>query len=257
MNYKYIELIAVPGIVSLWLNRPQKRNAFANEMVLEISHAIHSINMMKNDTIVVIRGRGDAFCAGADLRWMQASINLDANANYAECLNLTECFYNLYSCNKITVAVVHGAAYGGGVGLIAACDIAICADDTRFSFSELRIGLVASSISPYVLKKLGESRSKELIFTGQQFNGKQAESYGLVNRSVQIEELDLAVNEYISLIQKGSAGARIVGKNLIHQLAPNQITPEIIKKTAHLLAEVRVSQDAQQRMKEFLTKATV
>ena len=257
MNYKHIELITVQGVVTLWLNRPQKRNAFDDETILEIGHAIQSVNKMEDDAILILRGRGEAFCAGADLSWMLASINLDADANYAECLNLTQCFYSLYSCNKVTIALVHGTAYGGGVGLAAACDLAICTDDIKFSLSELRMGLVASSISPYILKKLGESRSKELIFTSRQFNGKQAESYGFVNRSVPTEELDSAVNEYISIIRKGSASARRLGKNLVHQLAPGQITPDIIEKTAHLLAEVRISDDAQHRMKEFLTKVSV
>lgn len=246
----------LPGVVTLWLNRPEKRNALDGAFITELNEAIQSINKLTDDVVIVLRGRGEAFCSGGDLNWMQASFNLDFNDNYNECLKLTQCFYNLYSCDKVTIATIHGAAYGGGIGLAAACDMAICTDDTSFSLSELRMGIVASAIGPYIIKKLGEARSKELVFTGKVFNGKQAEAYGLVNLSVQMQEIDTTLNEYVSLIHKGSANARKLAKSLIHQLSPVQITQDIMEKTARLLAEVRVSNDAQHRMKEFLTKVS-
>lgn len=256
MIYKNIELEQQPGVITIWLNRPEKRNAFDSAFLAEINEAIQTVNKMVDDVVVIIRGRGEVFCSGGDLGWMQSSFDLDFNVNYNECLQLTQSLYSLYSCNKVTIAAIHGAAYGGGIGLAAACDMSICTDDTVFSLSELRMGLVASAISPYIFKKLGESRSKELIFTGRIINGKQAESYGLVNRSVSSHELDATVNEYTDFIHKGSMNARKLVKDLIHELAPDRITQDIMEKTARLLAEVRVSNDAQHRMKEFLTKVS-
>jgi methylglutaconyl-CoA hydratase len=223
-------------------------------MIVEINHAIQTINGMEDDVVVILRGRGEAFCAGGDLGWMHRAASLDSITNYAECLNLTQCLYNLYSCNKVTLAVVHGAAYGGGIGLAAACDMAICANDTRFSLSELRMGLVASSISPYILKKLGESRTKELVFTARQFDGIQAEIYGLVIRSVPRDQLEIVLHEYIANIRKGAPKARRLAKELILQLAEGDVNQLVIEKTARLLADIRVAEEAQQRINGFLHK---
>lgn len=254
MEYRYIEWESEEGLITLWLNRPEKRNAFDHQMISELNDALQRINLIEDDMIVILRGRGEVFCGGADLNWMQAAADLDYETNYQECLHLTQCLYNLYSCQKVTIAIVHGAAYGGGVGLAAACDMAFCADESKFSLSELRMGLVASTISPYVLKKLGESRTKELIFTGFQFGGKDAETFGLVTRSVPSKELDSIVHEYLSFIYKGGSKARSLSKHLIHELSPAIITLENIEKTARLLAEVRVSDEAQHRIKSYLNK---
>ena len=254
MSYKYIELEHQPGLVILWLNRPEKRNALDLEMIQEMDSAIQGINAMEDDTIVVLRGRGEAFCSGGDLGWMQRAIDLTPEENYAECLTLSKFLYNLYSCNKVTIAAIHGATYGGGVGLAAACDLAICVDDTQFSLSELRMGLVASSISPYILKKMGENRTKELVFSSRLFNGNEAEKYALVNRSVPHDQLDNVLNEYIIQISKGAPKARALAKKLILELSPPNIDKVIIEKTAGLLAQVRVADEAQQRIDGFLNK---
>jgi methylglutaconyl-CoA hydratase len=257
MEYKYIEWESREGTVTLWLNRPEKRNALNHEMVLEISQALQEINKIEEDIIVLLRGRGEAFCSGADLEWMQQSVHLPPAANFKECLDLSQCFFNLYSSNKITIAIVHGAAFGGGVGLAAACDLAICTQDTRFSLSELRMGLVASTISPYILRKLGESKAKELVFTSRQFIGKEAESIGLVNRSVPAKDIEIVAGEYISLMKKGGVKARGLSKQLIQRTAPNPVTNEVIEDTAKILADVRTSNEAQERMKSYLLKVKI
>lgn len=256
-HYKHIELEHQPGFITLWLNRPEKRNAFDLEMIKEMNHAIKYVNTLEEDVVLVVKGRGEAFCAGGDLAWMQRSIELSAEANYDECLQLSGFLYNLYTCNKVTIAVVHGAAYGGGVGLAAACDMAFCSDDTQFSLSELRMGLVASSISPYVLKKIGENRTKDLVFTSRLFTGQDAEKYGLVNRSVPASQLDSILNEYLIQIGKGAPKARSLAKNLILELSPLDIDRSVVEKTAGLLAEVRVADEAQNRINSFLKKITI
>jgi methylglutaconyl-CoA hydratase len=254
MTFKHILLEENNGSVTLWLNRPNKRNAFNHEMVLEILQAIDSINQMPENTVMILRGKGEAFCAGADLGWMYNAKNISPDENYAECLDLSRMFYALYSCNKVTIAVVHGVAMGGGAGLVAACDLAVCEDNTHFALSELRIGVVAACISPYLLKKLGEIRTKELVFTSLSFKGRDAEDYGLVNRSVALIGLNSIVQNYISLIQKGSAKARTLSKQLIHSLANETTGFGFIEETAKLLADIRVSPDAQESMGKFLKK---
>jgi Enoyl-CoA hydratase/carnithine racemase len=256
MIYKHIELEYQPGFVTLWLNRSEKRNAFDLEMIEEMDHAVKVVNGLDDNVVMVLKGRGEAFCAGGDLGWMQRSIDLSQEANYKECLQLSGFLYNLYTCNKVTIAVVHGAAYGGGVGLAAACDMAICSDDTQFSLSELRMGLVASSISPYVLKKIGENRTKELVFTSRLFTGQEAEKFGLVNRSVSASQLDAVLNEYLSQIAKGAPKARALAKKLILELSPLDIDEAVVERTASLLAEVRVADEAQNRINSFLKKIT-
>jgi methylglutaconyl-CoA hydratase len=257
MNYKYIELEHKTGIITLWLNRPEKRNALDLDMIKEMDHAIQAVNAVEDDVLLVLRGRGEAFCAGGDLAWMQRSSTLDEASNYAECLALSRFLYNLYTCNKVTIAVIHGAAYGGGVGLAAACDMAVCTEDTQFSLSELRMGLVASSISPYVLKKIGESRTKDLVFTSRLFTGSQAEVYGLVNQSVSENKMESVLNEYITQIHTGAPKARKLAKKLIQDLSPIDINQAVIEKTARLLADVRVADEAQQRINSFLNKVKV
>lgn len=254
MDYKFIEVQYQPGIATIWLNKPHKRNALNHKMIVELTKAIKQVDERNENVVVLLRGRGEAFCAGADLTWMQNAIHLDRHENYAETKLLSEMLYNLYTCRKVTIAIIHGFAYGGGIGLASACDMTYCSDDTMFCFSELRVGLVASVISPYILKRLDESRAKELIFTGKQFDGFQAEKYGLVNRSLPAANLEQVVLENVSLILKGAPKAREISKKLIHDVTSGKIDVTSIKQTARLLAEVRVAKEAVERMESFLNE---
>jgi methylglutaconyl-CoA hydratase len=204
--------------------------------------------------VVLLRGRGEAFCSGADLNWMQNAINLDRQDNISETRLLSSMYYELYSCKKVTIAVIHGSVYGGGIGLAAACDMAYSTEDTKFCFSELRVGLVASVISPYIVRKLGESRAKELIFTGRVFDGYQAEKYGLVNRSLPSESLEQLVGEYVSMILKGAPKAREISKELIHDVVSGKVGVTNTKHTAKILADVRISREAVERIESFLSE---
>lgn len=254
MEYKFIVLDFQPGIATIWLNRPEKRNAFHHEMIMELAHAVRQINEIKEDMIVLLRGRGDVFCAGADLDWMQKAVMLDKDDNYRECKDLSELLYHIYTCKKVIIAIVHGASYGGGIGLAAACDITLCTENTRFAFTELRMGLVASCITPYIVKKIGESRTMELVLTGRQFDGFDAEKFGLVNRAISETNLEQLIGEYVCFTLKGASKAREISKELIHYVAMGKITFAHTQQTAELLAEVRVSREATERMDNFLQK---
>jgi len=254
MNEKLAYIEENKGVATIWLNRPEKRNAFNNDMILELLKCIDYVNQLNEDTVVLLRGKGDAFCSGADLNWMLDASNLSEKENFSECLNLSKMLLELYNCNKVTIAVVHGAAFGGGVGLASACDIVIADETTKFSLSELRIGVVAASISPYIFKKVGESRMKELIYTANVFKGDEAVSYGLVNKSVPLISLEKSIQSYIDKIKMGAPKARIMSKKLIHKVSDGEITEKTIEETAGILAKVRVSGEAKERIGIFLSK---
>jgi methylglutaconyl-CoA hydratase len=254
MKEKLVYVEENNGVATIWLNRPDKRNAFNNAMILELLNCIEYVNQLPDETIVLLRGKGSAFCAGADLKWMQDAAQLDYKDNFDECLNLAKMLLELYNCNKVTLAVVHGAAYGGGVGLASACDIVIADETTKFSLSELRIGIVAASISPYLFKKLGESRLKELVYTASVFNGSEALAFGLVNNSVPLISLEKTIKSYVDKIKKGAPKARSLSKKLIHKVVDGEITEKSIEETAEILAKVRVLDEAKERIGDFLKK---
>lgn len=242
------------GIATVWLNNPLKKNAFDRKMVEEITEAILWVNNLPDDTIMLLKARGDAFCSGADLNWMNSAFELNKDENYNECLLISRMLYELHNCKKVTIAVINGAAFGGGLGLATACDLALCSESSKFSLSELRIGIVAAVISPYLFKKLGESRMKELIYTARVFEGNEAEKLGLVIRSVSELELDAHVDDLVKQIQKGAPKARIFSKELIHKVAEGTINTDDYEVTAGILANVRTTEEARSRIHAFLNK---
>jgi len=190
MGYNTLEIEYTGRTATIWLNRPDIRNAFNEVMIGELIKAFKEAYSQDDIRIIILRGKGKSFCAGADLNWMRdvASYSYDQNLN--ESLQLSECFNTIYNCPVPTIAVVHGAAIGGANGLLSACDIAICDDETVFSLSEVKIGIVPACISPFVIKRVGEYGAKELMLTGRRINGKEAEWFRLVNKSLPSGELE-------------------------------------------------------------------
>ena len=174
--------------------------------------------------------------------------------NYQDSLNLAKCFYTIYTCKKPVIAVIHGAAIGGANGLLAACDFVYCADDTKFAFSEVKLGIVPATISPYVTKRIGEYGSRELMITGKRFSGKEAEWFRLVNKSLPLEELDLYLNSVIDTLMTSGPDAMAACKNLIFNISNNLTFEQSIDYTAKLIAELRASEEGQEGMSSFLEK---
>ncbi|MBR9682069.1 MAG: hypothetical protein GOV02_00145 [Candidatus Aenigmarchaeota archaeon] len=171
MQYKTIEFGLKDGVGTIQLNRPEKHNAFNDVMISDIIKCYESINDMEDVRVAVLEGRGKSFCAGADLNYMKNVVGYDDT--YEDSLRLAKCFNAIYACKKPTIAKVHGAVIGGGNGLVATCDLVFCDDDTKFSLSEVKRGLVPAVISPYVLKRIGEYATRELMLTGRRFDGKK------------------------------------------------------------------------------------
>jgi methylglutaconyl-CoA hydratase len=201
-SYKTIEITTKDQVATIWLNRPEIRNAFNETMISELIDAFGFLDNDNEIRIVVLRGRGKAFCAGADLNWMKNVKDYTYEQNYNESYNLSKCFYAIYTSKKVTIAIVHGAAIGGANGLLAACDFAYGEEITTFSLSEVKIGVIPACISPYVIKRVGEYPAKELMLTGKRINGPEAEKFGLINKSFAESELENHVNETIHFISR-------------------------------------------------------
>jgi len=238
----------------IWLNRPEIHNAFNEIMIRELIDCFEAINGMDDIRIVILRGRGKSFCAGADLNWMRDVARYSFEQNYKESLNLSKCFFTIYTCKKPTIAMVHGAAIGGANGLLASCDFAYADDNTTFSLSEVKIGVVPACISPYVTKRVGEYGSRELMLTGRRIKGKEAEHFRLVNKSLPAEELESYVASVVDLLRTSGPKAMSKCKNLIFNISNMETLEQALESTARMIAEIRASEEGQEGMAAFLEK---
>jgi methylglutaconyl-CoA hydratase len=254
MNYETIELEIANDVATIWLNRPVLHNAFNLTMLDEIIDAVETVNSRNDIICAIIRGRGKSFCSGVDLNWMKDVTKNSYEQNYNESLQLSKCFYTIYKCKKPIISVIHGVSIGGANGFVSSCDFAYCADDATFSLSEVKIGIIPACISPYVIKRVGEYGAKDLMLTGKRINGKEAEKYGLINKSVEISELDKYVDSVISLLKTSGPDAMNQCKDLIFQISNNLSLEEAYDYTAKIIAEIRESKEGQEGMNAFLEK---
>jgi methylglutaconyl-CoA hydratase len=254
MNYNTIELELSNNIATLWLNRPDVHNALNEEMISEIISCFENASAIKDVRIIIIRGRGKSFCAGADLNYMKGIAEFGFEENYQDSKRLAKCFNVIYTCPKPTIAVVHGAAIGGANGLLAACDFVYCTDDTKFAFSEVKLGIAPATISLYVIKRIGEYGSRDLMITGRRFSGKEAEWYRLANKSLPAEELDGYVDGIIKTLLSSGPDAISACKSLIYNISNTMSFEDAIDYTAKLIAELRASDEGQEGMASFLEK---
>jgi methylglutaconyl-CoA hydratase len=252
-KYQTIETEIRDRILTIWLNRPEVHNAFDETMLVELADCMEAL--AGEDIIcAVLRGRGKSFCAGVDLNWMKNAAKNSYEKNYTESLLLSKCFYAIYTCPTTTIAIIHGVSLGGANGLLAACDLAYCSDDAVFSLSEVKIGIVPACISPYIIKRLGEFGTRELMLTGRRINGKEAEQFHLVNRSVPPENLDEHVASVIAMLASSGPEAMSHCKRLIHEVSNNLTMDEAYDYTARVIAEIRASDEGQEGMNAFLEK---
>ena len=254
-TFNTIELeYAEKGFATLWLNRPEKNNAFNAEMIRELVLAIDQVQANKNLRFLLLRGRGKHFCAGADLAWMQQSAQLDFNANLNDARELAELMYSLYHLKLPTLAVVQGAAFGGAVGLVACCDMAIGAHDAVFSLSEVRIGLAPAVISPFVVKAIGERATRRYAMTGERFSGERARELGLLSETYAAAELDDALHGWLDNLMLNSPQAMRASKDLLREASSASVSPALRRYTENAIARIRVSPEGQEGLNAFLEK---
>lgn len=244
------------GVATLTLNRPDKRNAFDAETI----GALHaSIDRMEQDDgvrVVVLTGAGTSFCAGADIDHMQRMGAASERENFEDALALARCLHKLDACDKPVIARVNGHAFGGGVGLIACADIAIACSTSRFALSEVRLGLVAAAISPYVVAAMGARQMRRLALTGEIFDAEQALRLQLIHQHAAAGQFDAEIERQIALLLQGGPIAQQASKRMIHDVAGH--TPKqrdfLATHTAKLLARLRRSEEADEGLQAFLQK---
>jgi len=233
--------------------RPEIHNAFNGTVITEMSHLF--AELAKDDVlrVILLTGEGKSFCAGADLNWMREVVNQSFEQNLAESNALANLFYQIYTFKRPVVGRINGAAIGGGTGFVAVCDIAIAACSAKFSFSEVKIGVVPACIGPYVIRKMGEGKARELFITGERMNAERALEVGLVNKVVDDNQLDAEVESLIQSILSSGPEAVAMAKKLVSEvplMSPTQFKPF----TAEMIARLRVSAEGQEGMDAFLNK---
>ena len=254
MSYTTIEIHAAHGVAVLWLNRPEVRNAFNETMIAELTAAFGELEADSRVRAVVLAGRGKVFCAGADLNWMKRMGEMDFEENRKDAMAFGAMLSRLYTLKKPTIARVHGAAFAGGMGLIAACDIAAASTETEFSVSEVRLGLTPATISPYVIAAMGERAASRYFLTAERFNAAEAYRIGFVQELAQPDELDAAVNAILGEIVQGAPGAHAVTKDLIRAVAKRPLTPDLVTDMAARIATARASEEGKEGVRSFLEK---
>jgi len=255
MVYETIKINKENKIFRITLNRPDVRNAFNMQMIEELMDVFTELYKDNDVRIIVLTGEGTAFCAGADLNWMKDVMGSDFEDNFREVWRLGELLHLMYSIPKPVIGRINGPAIGGGTGITAVCDIAVASENTVFSFSEVTIGLVPADISPYIIRKCGEAKTREYFLTGTRLSAHQAKEANLVNKVVPQDKLDNAVNEYISYILKAGPDAIGVCKDLLEKV-PLMDFNRAKDYTAYVLARLRMGKEAQEGMKAFLEKRT-
>lgn len=238
------------------LNRCDKNNAFDDNLLNSMQQALEQAIDNPQIKVVLLRANGQHFSAGADANWMQRMTQFSEEENHDDALILAKLMRTLHQCPKPTIASVQGAAYGGGAGLVAACDIAIAAHSARFCFSEVKLGLIPAVISPYVVKALGVRISQWLFMTAEVFDATQAKHYHLVQHCVDDDELVEFSLEYALKMTRLAPQAIKDCKTLINTVAQRPIDAALMYETAHIIAQKRVSEEGQLGLRAFLAKET-
>jgi methylglutaconyl-CoA hydratase len=253
VKFERIEVDLAGPVARVWMNRPAVRNAFDGLMVTELRTALFDLGAVDGIRVIVLGGRGPCFCAGADLQWMKATVAFSREENLREAQALADLFFTVYESPKPIVARVHGAALGGGAGLVAACDIPVAALGTQFGFTEVRLGIIPSLISPYVLAKIGASAARELFLTGERFEAVRALEIGLVRAAVPEQDLDAAVEGRINELMKAAPRAIAEAKVLTREVGFRRVE-DVQRYTVEHIADIRASPEGQEGMRAFLEK---
>jgi methylglutaconyl-CoA hydratase len=242
------------GVARVTLNRPELRNAFDDSLISELRKTFEEVGNDKTIRAVVLAGNGPAFCAGADLNWMKRMAGYSYEQNLADAQGLAEMLSALDRLPKPTIARVHGPAFAGGTGLVAACDIAIGTPEAKFCFSEAKLGLVPSTIGPHVMRAIGERAARRYFLTAEVFGAEEAERIGLLSILVPSSELDSKIDSLTRELIAGGPEAHGKIKQLIRSIAGRPLDDALVAQTAKSIAEVRVSPEGREGISSFLEK---
>ena len=249
MSYKTLLVESADGVLTVTLNRPAVHNAFNDELIAEAIEVFSSVPA--NARVVVLRGSGQTFCAGADLNWMSRMVSFTRDQNVHDSSLLAKMYAVINECPLPVVGRITGAAIGGGVGLVAVCDIAVASPQTKFGLSEVKLGILPAVISPYVIAKIGASQARALFLTGERFDAERALQIGLVHRVA--DDVDAAVADVVGQLKTSGPEAVRECKKLIAHVSSHDLI-DAIPYTIDAIATRRVSTEGQQGMKAFLEK---
>lgn len=254
IDYRYIEIQLVGPVVRINLNRPERHNALILELIAELDQALEEVSGMNEILFVILSGNGRSFCAGADLNWFYSSEQLSLEQNTDHYQHLANLLLKIYQLPQITIATVRGNVFGGGIGLMAACDFVLAEANTRFMFSEVKLGLLPATILPFVAKRLSVQNLRKWILTGNLFVVNEAHRIGLVDEIYNDDDLERELSSLMISFDSASPSAIKKAKLMINQVVSGNIDVADTTVTSAILAEALLSHDGQEGIHAFLEK---
>jgi methylglutaconyl-CoA hydratase len=249
-----LKVTTTGGVARVMLDRPEIRNAFDDALIAALTSALRELDTDEGVRAVVLGGNGPAFCAGADLNWMKRMAGYNYEQNLADARALAEMLKTLDRMRKPTIARVHGPAFAGGVGLVAACDIAVGTPEARFCLSESKLGLSPATISPYVVRAMGERMARRYFLSAEVFDADEAYRLGLLTAVSASEKLDAEIDGILGHLLQGGPQALSKIKDQVRAVSSGEITDSMIEDTASRIAEIRVSPEGREGIASFLEK---
>jgi methylglutaconyl-CoA hydratase len=249
-----VEFSIENAVAKVTLNRPEVHNAFNEDVIASLIECFDKVNENENIRVMILQARGKSFSAGADLNWMKKMAAYSEEENLADAQQLALMLSKLYHLSKPTIAKIQGSAFGGAVGLVACCDIAIASRMSKFCLSEVKLGLIPATISPYVINAVGTRMAKRLFMTAEVISSRQAHDMGLVSDVMSEEELDSEVDKIAASILKNGPAAVSLAKALVDNVAYKPINDDLMQYTSQQIASVRISNEGQEGLNAFLDK---
>jgi methylglutaconyl-CoA hydratase len=254
MNYHTLQIAVSGKVATVTLDRPEVRNAFNEETIAELALAFDELGRDEDVRVIVLAANGPAFCAGGDLNWMKSMAGYSDAENLADATKLADMLRTIYLCPKPVVAKIQGDCYAGGMGLVAACDVAVAVEEANFCLSEVKLGLIPATISPYVIKAMGENAARRYFLTAERFGAAEAHRIGFVHELVKAEALDSSVAAIVKALVSNSPNAVQQAKVLVRQVAGKSIDNALLADTAQRIAEIRASSEGREGVASFLEK---
>jgi methylglutaconyl-CoA hydratase len=252
--YQALEVERRNGIAHVWLNRPDARNAMNDDMTRELPEVFKLLGRDPSVRVVVLGGRGPAFCAGADLGRMDKAGRASLAKNRSQARRSAKFYNDLYLFPKPTIARIHGPAFAGGMGLVCACDVVVASEEAVFCLPETRIGLVPAMISPYVTRAMGANAARRYLLSGERFSAAAAKGMGMVHELVPAGELDASVERIAQAFAECAPNALAEAKKLLRRVVGAPITSQLISHTAGVIARARASEEAREGIASFREK---
>ena len=254
MDYQTLEIRQEQAVATVWLNRPDVRNAFNETSIAELTQAFRALDADASVRAVVLAARGVAFCAGADLNWMKKMAGYSREENLEDAAGLAAMLRAINDCGKPVVARVQGDCYAGGMGLATACDIVVAAETANFCLSEVKLGLIPATISPYVIRAMGAQAARRYFITAERFSAAAAQRMGLVHECVPADGLDDAVGALLKALLAASPDAVSAAKRLVNDVAGQPLTDALVQDTVVRIADIRASEQGREGVRSFLEK---